>query len=93
MTINTKTIIKTIGGQQNPEDDVFAFTQADEHIFRLLRPGPMELMTVVNIVGRLIPHKSKSQRIATKRLILLRLGELIRRGQLRRDRRKFVKFC
>ncbi len=71
-------------------DDPFEFTEGDVYIVSLLRAGPTHLMRVVNIVGRRLPAKSKRQRLAIKREILLRLGALIRRGHLRRIKRKFV---
>jgi len=70
--------------------DAFAFTQADPHIVSLLRAGPMHTMKVLNVVGRRLPSKSKRQRVAIKREVLLRLGTLIRRRQLRRIKRKFI---
>ena len=72
------------------QEDMFAFTQADAHILALLQGGPMRLMTVLNITTRRMPARSKRQRKAVKHQILIRLGSLIRRGQLRRIRRKFV---
>ena len=71
-------------------EDMFAFTQADAHIHDLLRAGPQRLTTVLNQAARLMPARSKRQRVAIKREVLLRLGTLIRHGQLRRIRRKFV---
>lgn len=71
-------------------DDVFAFTQADPHIVSLLRAGPMHMMKVLNVVGRRLPAKSKRQRVAIKREVLMRLGTLVRRRQRRRIKRKFV---
>jgi len=71
-------------------DDVFAFTDADPHIVSLLRAGPMRLTTVLNVTTRLLPSRSKRQKLAVKREILLRLGTLIRRRQLRRIQRTFV---
>lgn len=71
-------------------EDAFAFKQADPHIVNLLRSGPTHMMKVVNVVGRLLPSRNRRERIAVKHEVLMRLGELIRRGQLRRIRRKFV---
>jgi hypothetical protein len=69
------------------QEDMFAFVEADAHIFHLLRSGPMPLTTVLNVTARLMPSRSKRQRIAIKREILRRLGTLIRRRQLRRIKR------
>ena len=71
-------------------DDMFAFVEADEHIFRLLRDGPQRIMTVVNKVGRLLPSQNKRQRIAKKRQTLMRITTLIRRRQIQRIGRVFV---
>lgn len=71
-------------------DDMFTFTEADEHIFRLLRDGPQPIMSVVNKVGRLLPSRSKRMRIAKKQQTLMRITTLIRRGQLKRINRVFV---
>ena len=71
-------------------EDVFAYTDADPHIFSQLRNGPIRLMTLLNITAKLMPHGSKRQKLAIKHEILKRIGTLIRRGQLRRIRRVFV---
>jgi hypothetical protein len=71
-------------------DDMFTFTEADKHIFRLLRDGPQRIMTVVNKVGRLLPSQNKRQRIAKKRQTLMRITTLIRRRQIQRIGRVFV---
>jgi hypothetical protein len=78
------------GRHANAQEDMFAFLDADPHIVSLLRFGPTHMMKVVNVVGRALPSRSKRQRVAIKRETLLRLGVLIRRGQLRRIKRKFV---
>ena len=79
-----------VESHSHAQDDVFAFTQADAHIHDLLRAGPQRLTTVLNQAARLMPARSKRQRVAIKREVLLRLGTLVRHGQLRRIRRKFV---
>ncbi len=71
-------------------DDPFAFTEADPHIFNLLRSGPLRVTTVINKISRLLPSASKRQRTAIMQQTLLRITTLIRRGKLRRDRRIFV---
>jgi hypothetical protein len=71
-------------------EDVFAFTQADDLIFGLLRAGPQRLTTVLNTTARMIPARSKRNRMAAKRAILGRLGALIRAKRLRRIRRIYV---
>ncbi len=71
-------------------EDAFAFNQADPHVINLLQSGPIHVMKVVNVVGRLLPSRNKRERVAVKHEVLIRVGELIRRGQLRRIRRKFV---
>ena len=72
------------------QEDAFAFTQADALIYGQLRAGPQRLTTVLNKTARMIPARSKRQRTAAKREILLRLGVLIRQGNLSRIRRIFV---
>ena len=72
------------------EDDSLAFVAADPHLINLLRSGPMDMMKLLNVVGRSLPAKSKRQRVAIKREVLRRLGTLIRRRQLRRIKRKSV---
>ena len=72
------------------EEDAFAFTRADEHIFRQLRNGPMRLMTLINVATRLVGYASKRQKLAIRHEILMRLTTLIRRRQLRRIKRVFV---
>ena len=74
----------------NAPEDLFAFTAADPHIVSQLRDGPQRLTTVLNVSARLMPARSKRQRMAIKREILLRLGVLIRQGRLERIKRKFV---
>lgn len=73
-----------------PTADFGEYTDADPHIFSLLRGGSMPLMTLLNQVTRSMPARSKRQRMAIKRQILLRLCRLIRVGQLGRIKRKFV---
>jgi len=76
--------------QPQAEVNPFAFTAADPHIFSLLRGGPQRITSIVNRVGRILPSTSKRQRIEIKRLTMIRIGELIRRGKLRRIDRIFV---
>ncbi len=71
-------------------DDPFAFTEADQHIYKLLQAGPQRVTTVINKVARILPSTSKRQRTAIQRQTLLRVTTLIRRGKLRRNRRIFV---
>lgn len=73
-----------------PPDDTLVFTRADVRIYYLLAAGPMPLMTLLNKAARMIPARSKRERVAVKREILLRLGTLIREGNLRLIRRIFV---
>ena len=72
------------------ETDPFAFTKADPNIFNLLRAGPQRLTTVINKVGRVLPSASKKERVANKRRTMIRIGELIRGGKLRRFKRVYV---
>jgi hypothetical protein len=69
------------------EDEMFAFKEADVFIYDQLRAGPMPLTTVLNVTDRLLPSRSKRQKLAIKREILRRLGTLIRRRRLRRIKR------
>ena len=68
----------------------FPLTRVDYHIRNLLRAGPVPIMSVLNSVGRLLPANGKRARRAIQREILLRLGAMIRRAELRRIKRKFV---
>lgn len=66
------------------------FMEADQHIFDCLRAGPVRLTTVLNRVARLFPCPKKRQRRAVQWAVLRRIGNLIRRGSLRRVRRVLV---
>jgi hypothetical protein len=70
--------------------DVFAYTAADPVIFGQLQGGPMRLMTLLNVTARLMPFRSKRQKLAIKHEVLMRLTSLIRGRQLKRLKRKFV---
>ena len=72
------------------QEDAFAFTDADHLILNQLRGGPVRLTTVLNITARAMPARCKRRRMAIKHEILLRLGEMIRQGRLRRVRRRFI---
>jgi hypothetical protein len=72
-------------------EDFGAFTEADECIFNMLETGPILQMTLVNKASRLLPYRSKRQKLAIKWSILKRIGELIRAGKLRRIKRKYVR--
>ena len=76
--------------QVRPAADFGEYTEADALILGAVRNEPQRLTTVLNQTARLMPARSKRQRMAIKREILLRLGSLIRHGQLRRIRRKFI---
>lgn len=71
-------------------DDVLAFKEADFFIYGQLQAGPQRLTSVLNIAARKIPARSKRHRLAIKHSVLLRLSELIRQGNLKRIKRKFV---
>jgi hypothetical protein len=73
-----------------PPADFGEYTEADPHIFSLLRGGPMPLMTLLNRVARLVPSRSKKQRVAIKRQVLRRFGRLLNDGRLVRINRKFL---
>lgn len=71
-------------------DDMLAFKEADVFIYGQLQTGPQRLTSVLNIAARMLPARSKRHRLAIKHSVLMRLGELIRQGNLQRIRRTLI---
>lgn len=68
---------------QNPVEEFMAFTEADQHLYQLLRGGPMQFMTLVTETAKALKPRDKRQKTAFKHEVIMRLGTLIKRRSLK----------
>lgn len=66
------------------ETEPFPWTLPDEHFFRLLKDEPLQIMSLVSRVAKLLKPCDKEQKEAFKHETMMRLNTLMRRGTLRR---------